>query len=205
MNFAILTESKYFETTYMNVQQIKRYHPESIIYIGDLGLTDDQKKDLNCEIVDLSYISENTDHFKMFMKPLFLMNLPLAICYMDADVVLMKPLDLQPEKDITVTVRDSRYGRINSGVFILSDRKLLSDWIQKTVHNLLTTYDRLSEQNALNDIAYNYNMKEVPCDIYNYPKVEKGIPDDVVVVHLKSGRFEDPKMVDIVREKINNE
>jgi hypothetical protein len=49
-------------------------------------------------------------------------------------------------------------------------------------------------------VAYSgkYKIKEVPCEIYNYTRVEDGIPDDVKVVHMKKRRFRNPELLERV-------
>jgi len=208
MNFAILTESKYFETTLLNVQQIQRFHSDAEIFIGYLGLKHNEWDALHaygCIMYDLTDHAYSSETLKMILKPAILSVLKLPVCYMDADAVLMKPMDLKPKGDMIVTTRVSRHGKINSGVFIASSRFIMLDWERKAYLLHRETGERLSEQNALNWMFDNtdYDFHEVPCDIYNYPKIEQGIPDEVVVAHLKSGRYKKPELVQIVRDKCN--
>lgn len=195
MNFAIIGDSNYKEVMKLNVAQIRKFHPSATIVIGDLGGNSDWDN-----VIDLSGQTEREAF--MMMKPLFmLMNMPADTILMDGDSVLMKPLDIDwIGYDAVVTVRKSRHGRINSGVVLSCSRDFVADWLKNGIKRIAgadISVERLCEQYALIDTVDSgkFKVKEVPCDIYNNPKVENGIPDDAVIVHLKSGKFKNPELM----------
>lgn len=202
MTFALIGDYQYREVMEMNVRQIKELHPDSGIVIGDLGGNSDWK----LPVFDLS--GQDKREALMMMKPLFLMFLISRgsgeFCLMDGDMVLMKELDIGCT---TVTARESRHGRLNSGIVVSGDPNFAAEWLKNGIKRLAgadISKEVLCEQNALIDTVDSgkFTANEVPCDIYNYSKVEEGIPDDVKVVHLKSGRFKDPNMVGAVHDHI---
>jgi hypothetical protein len=211
MVFAILGESKYFHTIMMNVLQIRKHHPKAIIFIGDLGFEEPQKKqfaDLDIAVYPMKTF--NDTEYKMLVKPLFVLNVMyitgLPVLFMDADAVLINPFNIGiADYDAIVTTRQSRNGRINSGVFVARNSGFMNDYLSNAIYNYNFNKKYLSEQSALIQTVESgkYNVREIPCDIYNYPKVENGIPDNVIIAHLKSGRYMDPDIIKTVSRKIN--
>jgi hypothetical protein len=203
MIFALIGDYQYRECMELNISQIRKFHPNAQIVIGDLG----GNSDWDYMVIDLSGQAEREAY--MMMKPIFfLMNMPTDTILMDGDTVLMDPLDIDWwDYEAVVTVRKSKHGRINSGVVLSGGYDFASSWLSNGIKRLagadLST-EQLCEQNALIDTVDSgkFNVKEVPCDVYNYPKVENGIPDSVKIVHLKSGRFKNPELIQIVKNKI---
>lgn len=198
MIFATLGDKNYHKTMYMNCERIQKFHGGKV-YIADLGLDSYDFPD-NAEVI--SFKGLDADWYKMQMKPLFLLYcLQFGdVCLMDGDAILVKPLDLHINGDAIVTVRKSRHGRINSGVVLCRSMDFATEWMRRSISLYFQTGDRLSEQNALIETCDTgrYGVQEIPCDEYNYPSVEKGIPDSVKIVHLKSGRFQKPELVNLI-------
>lgn len=199
--FALIGDHQYRECMELNISQIRKFHPDANIVIGDLG----GNSDWDCMVIDLSGQTER--EALMMMKPLFfLMNMPTDTILMDGDAILMKPFDIDWwDYEAVVTVRESRHGRINSGVVLSGGYDFAATWLKNGIKRLAGTdisKEQLCEQNALIDTVDSgkFNVKEVPCDVYNYSKVENGIPDSVKIVHLKSGRFKKPELMQKVRE-----
>ena len=199
MIFATLGDKNYYRTIYMNCERIKKFYDASV-YIADLGGLSGMEFPDNAFVVP--FYGLDADWYKMQMKPLFLMYCLQYgdVCLMDGDAVLIKPLDLEVTGDAIVTVRQSRHGRINSGVVLCSSIDFASAWMRRSVSLWHQTGDRLSEQNALIEVCDTgrYEVQEVLCDKYNYPSVEKGIPDHVRIVHLKSGRFLKDELIKLI-------
>lgn len=198
MQFALIGDHQYRECMELNISQIRKFHPGARIIIGDLG----GNSDWDLKVVDLSGQTER--EALMMMKPVLASVLPYGTILMDGDTVLMKPLDFELDCDAIVTVRKSRHGRINSGVVGIGSPLFVADWLKNGIKRLAgadISKEQLCEQNALIDTVDSgkFNVKEVPCDVYNYSKVEEGIPEFVKVVHLKSGRFKDHAMMEAVR------
>lgn len=201
----------------MNVDSIKRLHPDAKFIVGDIGLSGDSVQVLRergCEVIDFAIKKDGPGgnlrgasdmdsilfRFATFTKAILVARLLAShesVVFMDADAVLIRPLDFPMDKDATVTVREEgKFGRVNSGVFWMSSSDMASDWIQANVYRLLTTQDDVAEQKALIDAMERYDVDEVPCDHYNYPAIEKGVSKDVRVVHLKSGRWKKKEVID---------
>ena len=199
MIFATLGDKNYYRTIYMNCERIKKFHNASV-YIADLGGLSGMEFPDNAFVVP--FYGLDADWYKMQMKPLFLLYCLQYgdVCLMDGDAVLIKPLDLFIDGDAIVTVRQSRHGRINSGVVLCNSIDFASAWMRHALSLYSITDHRLSEQNALIDICDSgfFSVHEVPCDEYNYSSVEKGIPDHVRIVHLKSGRFLKDELIKLI-------
>lgn len=199
MTFALIGDHQYRQVMKLNISQIRKLHPEADIIVGDLG----NNSGWECPVIDLSGQTERECF--MMMKPLFLLHCVYRYgqtCLMDGDTVLLGRLDVSGN---VVTVRNSRHGRVNSGVVWADNPAFVSAWLSRAIYRLagadLST-EQLCEQSALLDVIGDFSVKEVPCDEYNYPKVESGIPDSVKIVHLKSGRFKDPALIQKVKDKI---
>ncbi len=211
MVFTTLGEAKYYHTILMNVHQIKKFHPGAIIFVGDLGFTESQFNELADEGVAVYPMKMFDDvEYKMLSKPLFVLNVlymtGMPVLFLDADAVLVNYFDIEiGEYDAIVTTRQSRNGRINSGVFIIRSMPFVNEYLSRAIYNYGINKKYLAEQSALIQTVDSgkYNVREVPCDIYNYPKIESGIPNDVIVAHLKSGRYLDPDIIKILKRKIN--
>lgn len=223
MIFCTVGSDPYMRLMVMNAKSIKRLHPESEYIVGDIGLSQESRKsleDLSCEIVPLAVKKDNpmgnkTGHgkeaadmfkFATFTKTILVSKLLArydSIVFLDADAVLVRPLDFPMRKDATVTVRDeTKFGRINSGVFWMSSHDMAIDWIQANVYRLITTDDTVGEQRALLDVAEIYNVDEVRCEQYNYTRIEDGVPDDVRVVHMKTWRWTKSDLVDKLEREV---
>ena len=198
MIFATLGDKNYHKTIYMNCERIQKFHGGKV-YIADLGLDSYDFPD-NAQVVPFHGL--DTDWYKMQMKPLFLLYCMQygEVCLMDGDAVLIKPLDLKISGDAVVTVRKSRYGRINSGVVLCKSMDFATEWMRRSISLYFQTGDRLSEQNALIEVCDTdrYEVQEVACDKYNYLSIGKGIPDHVRIVHLKSGQFKKPELINLI-------
>ena len=199
MIFATLGDKNYYRTIYMNCERIKKFHNASV-YIADLGGLSGMEFPDNAFVVP--FYGLDADWYKMQMKPLFLVYCLQYgdVCLMDGDAILIRPLYLCIDGDAIVTVRKSRYGRINSGVVFCSSVDFATEWMRRSISLYFQTGDRLSEQNALIDICDSgmYDVREEPCSVYNYSAVENGIPDSVRIVHLKSGRFLKDELIKLI-------
>jgi alpha-N-acetylglucosamine transferase len=204
MNFAIIGDSNFFRPLYLNVKQIKKIYPNSSIFIGDVGFTEDQRLRLleYSKIIKLDFERTDKSAF-LLIKPLFLLRLNLKCVYMDGDTILLKNFDeiQDNSKDIIVTIRENKRenSKINSGFFILNNPSLLLNWIFQTVVEIRDNPSSWNEQDALNKIIYNgkFNFKEVPCSLYNYTTIEKGVTNQKII-HLKKGRYKDKKIWEII-------
>lgn len=204
-------DSKYYETMMLNVQQVRRLHPSARVVVGDLGLVASQVKHFKskqCEVLNLKAPWNKQDRgYKMQCKPLLILWVLMlyneTVLFMDGDAILVREFDLQLTGDAIVTTRTSKYGRINSGVVVTNSVRFVTEWLHKSISGFWATEDDLSEQNGLIELCDNYfpfkfRVQEVPCRQYNYSAVENGIPEDVRIVHLKSGRHKVPDMIKTV-------
>ena len=224
MNFCTLGSQPYFKVTLMNVDNVKRLHPESRFFVGDIGLNPesvDLLKKRGCEIIEFPIKKDhpggNTTQateqvndlyrFGAFTKALmllFVLDRVDSVVFMDADAVLIRPFDAPMTKDATVTVRpENPHGRINSGVLWISNRELVYDWLQCALYRIITSREMTANQSGLIDAVDRYDVDEVPCSKYNYTTIKKGIPCDVRVVHLKSRQWKNHKIIKKVEDYIN--
>jgi len=220
MNFATLGDSKYYETILINVQNIRRIYPYAHSFVGDIGLTEDQKQEImNYAVIVNLRKAQNAAEAMMFKTLLLFQLVQYApICFIDGDAVLVRRLDLEPETDVVVTVRDrTDNARINNGVFILNKRVsgFLSGWLYE-LHKLTAArpYDRWNEQDAFNINTYSghYTYTEVPMREYNHVPLKpdipekqvknETIPEGVKIVHLKNKRMNNPGLLELVRSVV---
>ena len=205
MTFTLIGDKNYRECMRINAAQIERLHPDAKIVIGDLG----GNSDWPYPVIDLS--GQTHREAFMMMKPLLLASLYYGeggVLLMDGDTILLKPFDLEDALcHAIVTNRQSRHGRLNSGVVFCNDQMFAIHWLKNGIKrmakgNLHT--EQLCEQWALIDTVDQgkFTVKEVPCDIYNYSNVSAGIPDDVRIVHLKSGRYKDTKTMQMIKDRL---
>ena len=208
----------------MNIDNVKRLHPGSRFFVGNIGLTSesaDLLKEKGCEIIDFPIQKDHPGgnakrtteqakdlyRFGAFTKALmllFVLDRVDGVVFMDADAVLIRPFDAPMQKDATVTVRpENPHGRINSGVLWISNRELVYDWLQCALYRIITSREMTANQSGLIDAVGRYRVDEVSCDQYNYTTIEKGIPDDVRAVHLKQGRWKNDGLIKKVEEIIN--
>jgi hypothetical protein len=183
MTFATMGDTDYTGLIDMNEKSIQNLYPDNEIIVERFE---------PCEVDQA-----------MLRKPLLMLKVPLPCCYMDGDAILIKKLGVKINADVVVTVREHPRpnAKINNGVFILNNREFVHDWLIELFR--LTKKrpgDRWNDQDAFNIVAYSgkYTIKEVPCEIYNYTRVEDGIPDDVKVVHMKKRRFRNPELLERV-------
>jgi len=224
MNFCTLGSQPYFKVTLMNVDNVKRLHPGSRFFVGNIGLKPESVnllKERDCEIIEFPIQKDSPGgnsgratkrasdlyRFGAFTKALMLLvvlDRVDSVVFMDADAVLIRSFDAPMQKDATVTVRkDDTHGRINSGVLWISNRNLVYDWLQCALYRIITSREMTANQSGLIDAVGRYRVDEVSCDQYNYTTIEKGIPDDVRAVHLKQGRWKNDGLIKKVEEIIN--
>lgn len=218
IQFLIIADESFYKTVYLNCYAIRKFHGDDmIIRIVDIGLTQDQRQELEKNfsvIIDrFNNLETKESTFVMILKPLALLQLQrsqVMTVYMDADAILVQKLPFNKMEDrisIIATNRVSDHGRINSGVFFMNgcQRGFLTSWLRRAIYLMSTGFGKLSEQQAFIDIVDEgfYNVQEVSCDQFNFPAIEKGITDDVYIVHLKSRRRFRQKFIDQVQNHID--
>ena len=192
MRFITFGDSGYYRCIKQNVSQIKKFYPSAKIYVIDIGFDEGQTlPDVN--VIKLDYI-KTTFGWTLSLKPKIIQKyMTDNLVFMDGDAILLKPIDelFKTTKDLIITTRESRHGKVNSGVIIFRKSLDVQEWIDKTIFNLtLNDNDKLSEQRCFEDYAYKQLYHEVPCHIYNSPEVHS----DCKVLHLKCGRHKDDKI-----------
>jgi lipopolysaccharide biosynthesis glycosyltransferase len=207
----------------MNVKSILKLYPDAMIAITDIGFTEEEAKKL-MELGEMvSVVKENIDRnenlpmMAMALKPLVLLSYANTGCdliWFDGDVVLLRNIDelFEMNADVVVTVREIKRenARINTGVIVLMTNihYLLVSWLKQTIQENLNNKSRWAEQDAFNKVIYSniFRFKEVECATYNYTEIEKGISDDVKIVHVKNeNRLKSKKLIDSVRKIVDAE
>jgi hypothetical protein len=168
----------------MNNVQVSKLHPDWTFEMSLIPRVEREKGML----LKAEFIRDQVKHYG-------------KVLFMDGDAILMKPLDVKFDtQDAIVTVRKSNHGRINSGVVWIQNLDMANEWVELTKNNLNSGHTDYSEQNALLTLVDSgrYKVDELLCSQYNYTTVEKGIPDNVKIVHLKFERMMKTEMVRIV-------
>lgn len=197
--FVTIGDKKFFKTIHINIQQIRHIYPHAGIIIGDIGFTNTQVNILNnipyTHTVKIPTPKLTKEGLLFLLKPLFLLECSEPCVYMDGDTILLQPINelLNKNVDIVVTTRkhERPHSNINAGIFVLNNPEILYKWILKIVEEVKNNQSSWNEQDALNKLVENNEVTShsVPCKIYNYTEVEKGIPRKVKILHLKSGRM----------------
>lgn len=222
MVFATIGDDKYFELLELCVQQINKFHPKSKIYVGDLGLSENNKNILQkyATIMDINtgVNLKKTEHIRedlayiWFLKPLFIaevMSLSQDRCiWIDADAVLIKPFNyFFNEYNGFVTKRKSKHGAINAGVCGFTNTEVVYHWIRLASQRLFNSWGVKGyggiEQSSLLMTANYYDFVKIKGDVYNYTGELEDIPDECVVVHLKGGDIRKNKDIPKLKELIN--
>jgi len=214
MIFATVGDSGFYKTMVMNARSIGRLHPGALFYVGDVGLSDKELASLDNETAIIKRIDVGASgplaKVKKLSKLIFVIELMALsakpVCFFDGDAVLVRKMDLDPgSHDAIVTTRKmSNHGRINSGFFIANNIDFVETWLLRAIAQNIENPGEMTDQPSLIELcdSNKFNVKEVPCEQYNYVRVEEGIPDDVRVVHLKKDRLHMEEMRDEVNKLI---
>lgn len=204
INFVTMGDTNYFETVLLNVINIRKLYKDSAIFVVDLGFKRSERETFQALGVEVGSVPvKRGERFGIIansIKPLVLLaacekqNPKDTLVWIDGDAVILRKIDEVLGFDCVVTVREHKRpnSKINAGVMVLNKNKrlFLLSWAMRVTEELVLNRSMWSEQDALNKFVYSdvFPYHEVPCSIYNYTKIEDGIPDDVKIVHLKKDR-----------------
>lgn len=222
LGIVTIGDESFFETIKLNLENVKRLYPESFIIIGDVGFSEEQvqyflsKKFMVVDCMKRRSRDEAGKKFPLYamtLKPMMMILIAFdKLVWIDGDAVVLKNFDelLNYDVHIVATVRESIHGKINTGFIVFPEGEqrdaVLREWIDETTYSILAKKSELDE-NLCEQWAFNrvcdsgmFRVAEVPCSIYNYTKVEDGIPDEVKVVHMKKGRRFNKELMQRVRD-----
>lgn len=207
--------SIYAQCSKLNLKQAERFGYKTQLYdFGGLGRGIDFFKGLSTKPAEICY--RKVDVIRHAVQNT---NEELVV-WMDADALLVKPIDEVDTKDydVGVSVRAHKEQPYNTGVlfFYNNERthRFLDLWLKQKPEYIGTSTYKYSDQAALNKMFQRYdssklgvNIKEFPTTVYNnyYPKeLDKDkLADYVKVIHFKGDRVEDNVIVGQYREKFS--
>lgn len=216
--FITIGDANYLKYIEASVCNVARFHPDGFVIVYDWGFTNLQREALkrynNVDLIKWKFIknpyprsfaASNRKEWLLAQKPYCFLDFALQcrkpFVFLDGDAYLVKPVPelFKSGFDIAVTLRrpderDYARGRcrvVNSGVFAMRDLSILDKWIER----MQTTDERLVEQTALTRLLYedglDINIKELPCEQYNFYWIDRALPPDVKVVHYKGKGVKD--------------